>query len=165
MSDKYKLNEIKKGFFLNYEGDVFEVASECIYRFERKIILEWGLVGFTKSMYLQYIEGADEEWVMASTISLRDIEPDLKNYILENGHPYDELTYGDYTYILEDLGQGNVYFDAKTKNRQNITLWVFTNNFNNNYLIIHKIDKDDIGVRLAVAFAEKDVTNIKPFSI
>ncbi|OQY11388.1 MAG: hypothetical protein B6I31_04975, partial [Desulfobacteraceae bacterium 4572_19] len=108
------LEKLKIGWMLDYDMKTWEVKSCSCYDWgSGDITYEWQLVCYNDTIYLEREPDDEDYWCISRKIPIAKIDKELKQYILQNNDPPDEIKYENRQYYQEEMGGGHFYMVAE----------------------------------------------------
>ncbi len=107
------LEKLQPGYLVDYDLTTWKVTARNVYDLGGEKIIEWELRSGTETRYLNLEEDDGKVWTWTRKISLHQIDPKLKEIILEKGDPPEVVRFEDATYSMESYGGGQFYPNGK----------------------------------------------------
>ncbi len=157
-----KLSKLQKGYMVDYDLKTWEVTAYNRYDFgEGYEAHEWELTSENEKVFLEYSHDDEEEYDIAKPISIREIDGDVKNSIINNKKPPDKIVYQGTEYFRDESGTGHMYKDGKGS-PEKFRYWDFIDKEDEKYITIEQWDEDEFEASSGYYVEEYQFTNILP---
>ncbi len=133
-----RLKQLEIGYFVTYKKEEYEIISQNVYDYsDEEKVLEWELLGFNKSFFLQYFD-KNKEWFVNNEIPIRQLGSKFITSLEKNKKADDEISFNSLFYILEDSKIGQIHTQkSSSKKTKYISSLFYSNNFNSSLIVIH----------------------------
>ena len=119
------LAKLKVGYFVDYEGESYEVVSYNEYEYGPVRNQEWGLRASSETMYLERSTEDGVSWSLSHPINIGDIQEDIRGMVIKEKDPLDRIHYDGKRYTMSDASAGYLRKDGSARNRQEFLSWFF----------------------------------------
>jgi len=160
------LSDLKIGYFLDYDMKTWEVAAHHYYDWGDggNLTHEWQLKSVNDTVYLQRESEDEDEWSVSRTIPFGRLGTGVRNHILENEDPPDEIEFEGTTYHLDEFGGGKFFKDGKGPGRE-FLVWDYADDAGESFLSIEQWDDDNFEASVGTSVEAYQFTNILPGKI
>ena len=159
----FTLNDLKKGFVLDYFLKTWEVKSEYHYDwgnncFAKEFLLDAG----DESLYL-YIEEEDQpQFSIWKPIRITDIEPDILAHFANNDEAPHSITYDEKTYKKTSAAQGYGREDPEDDAYDELINWTYEEKQNKKLVSINRTGESEFEIFEGEEVKAFEFTNILP---
>ncbi|MBW1709820.1 MAG: DUF4178 domain-containing protein [Deltaproteobacteria bacterium] len=159
------LSNLKKGYFVDYDLRTWEVTACNYYEFgEGDVTREWQLKDDEETIYLELESDDEQYWSLNRKIPFGRLGSNIKDYILENGDPPDEIVFEGETYYLDETGAGH-FFKDELEPGQEFIRWSYVDDPGKKLLDIEQWGEKDFEASVGEQVEEYQFTNILPREI
>lgn len=160
---EFTVNELKKGFMVDYFLKTWEVKKVYIYDwgdnfFAREYLLDSG----DESLYL-YVE--DDDGLVCNVwnrIHISEVEPDLAEYIVEHDEAPNKITYNQKLYKRIESSQGYRNEEGEEKYNEELVNWMFKNKKEKQLLSLDRTGEEEFEISHGHYVKEIEFSNILP---
>jgi hypothetical protein len=158
-----RLSDLKVGYFLDYDLKTWEVVAYHYYDWGDGGTLthEWQLKSADDTLYLEMESDDEVDWSVFRPIPFGRLGARVRNHIVENEDPPDEIVFDGTTYYLDEFGGGKFFRNGKGQGRE-FLVWDYEDDAGKLYLSIEQWDEDDFEASVGVAVEEYQFSNILP---
>lgn len=158
----YNLNELKKGFLVDYFLKTWEVKKVYTYDWGNNFISnEYFLDAGNESMYLSV---EDDDKLICSIwnkIGIEEISSSLANSITKNDEAPDRVDYKGKTYYRNESSMGLCYEDDD-ENGSELVNWMYVEPTSKDLLSIDRWGEEEYGAATGKYVKEIEFSNILP---
>ncbi len=160
--EELTLSKLKAGYFVDYDLKTWEVTACNYYDFgEGDISYEWQLKSSEETVYLE-LETDDEEcWSLSRKIPFGRLGADIKEHILGQDNPPDEIAFEGTAYFLDETGGGHFYKGHEGPG-QEFLRWSYMDDSGNKLLDIEQWGETDFEASIGEIVEEYQFINILP---
>lgn len=157
------VTQLKKGFFVDYTMESYEVQEEYEYEWDDIGIKgrEFQLFNGTKKLYLYMETDDDLELSIAQKIKLSSIDVNLARYIVEDDEPPTELEYKGVKYFLQKDRDGHCR-KIGAEEWDALVSWEFVDEFDTSVLTIERWGEREFEAAIGENVQEIEFSNIIP---
>ncbi|KAA3616012.1 MAG: DUF4178 domain-containing protein [Calditrichaeota bacterium] len=159
-----ELSKLKVGFFLDYDLKTWEVKGYRRYEFDGGYESEeWELESGREKVYLERAEDDDVEWTLSKKVAIAALGGQIKQHIIDNDDPPEEITHKEKTYYLDESGPGLMYENGATEGKEFI-VWDFVDENDEKFLSIEQWGENEFEASIGFYVEEYQFTSILPGS-
>ena len=156
-----ELSKLKPGFFLDYDLKTWEVKSHNRYDYDDGYTTdEWELESGREKVWLERAEDDEVEWTLSRKIPIGALG-DVRQHIIDNDDPPEQINYKDVTYYLDESGPGLMYENGSNDGKEFI-VWDFIDEDDEKLLSIEQWGEKDFEACVGEYVEEYQFTNILP---
>ena len=156
------LAKMRAGWMVDYDLKTWEVASYNYYDWgEGDISHEWQLKSGDEVVYLELESDDEDEWSLNRKMPFGRLGPEVKESILEDGDPPDEIVLDGVTYYLEEKGGGHFFKDGQGAG-QPLLRWSYEDEDGQSFLGLEQWGEEDFDAALGRPVSEYQFTDILP---
>jgi hypothetical protein len=157
------LSDLKVGYFLDYDLKTWEVVAYHYYDWGDggNLTHEWQLKSADDTLYLEKESDDEVDWSVSRPIPFGSLGARVRNHILENEDPPDEIEFEGTTYHLDEFGGGKFFRNGKGPGRE-FLVWDYEDDAGESFLSIEQWDEDDFEASVGTFVEEYQFTNILP---
>jgi hypothetical protein len=156
------LKSMEPGYYVDYDLKTWQVSAYNIYDWGAgDKSYEWQLVSSDETIYLELEIDDEEEWCISRKIGFGSLGAKVKNHIMENEDPPDEITYKGVTYYMEEMGGGKFLKGGNGPGHQ-LVKWDYEDDSGDKYLSIEQWGEEDFEASVGEPVEEYQFTNILP---
>ena len=157
-----ELSKLKVGYFVDFDLKTWEVTAYYRTDFgEGYISHEWEFTSGREKWYLERSEDDEVEWSFSKKIPIGMIEGDVRNHIIENEDPPNEIVCKGKTYYLDESGSAHFYEGGKGEGKGFI-YWDFIDEEDEKFLTIEQWDETEFEAAMGYYVEEFQFTSILP---
>ena len=150
------------GSYVDYDMKTWEVTAYHHYDWgEGDMTREWQLISSDETVYLEQETDDDVFWSINRKISFNRLGPDVRNHILKNENPPDEIEFQGTHYFLEDSAGGKFFKDGTGTGRE-LLKWEYEDDSGKNYLSIEQWGEESFETSVGHEAEEYQFSNILP---
>ena len=158
----FALNELKKGFMVDYFMKTWEVKKVYVY--------DWGNNFYSREYLLDagnetlYLSVEDDDGLICSVwnkINIVDIDPKLAHSITSTDDAPNQLVYNNTTYTRQSSSQG-LCFEEGDGDESEFVNWMYENPKTNELLSIDRWDEEEYSSAAGKYVKEFEFSNILP---
>lgn len=156
------LKNMKVGYMVDYDLKTWEVTAYNEYDWgEGDITREWQLKSGDETVYLELESDDEDEWSFNRKIALGRLGSGIKESIIENGDPPDEIVFEGSTYYLEETAGGHYMKDGQGMG-QPMLRWGYEDDDGEKYIGVEQWGEEDFEASTGHPVEEYQFTNILP---
>lgn len=157
------LADLKVGYMLDYDMKTWEVTAYHYYDWGDGGTLshEWQLKSADDSIYLEKAADDEVEWCVCRSIPFSRLGAHVRNHILENEDPPDEIEFEGTSYHLDEFGGGKFFRNGKGPGRE-FLVWDYEDDAGEKFLSIEQWDEDDFEAFVGIFVEEYQFSNLLP---
>jgi len=156
------LSELKPGYLVDWDLKTWEVASYSYYDWgDSKISHEWQLKASDETLYLEFESDDEDFWSISKKISFTELKHGIKEMIIKNGDPPDQITFKGVKYYLEESGGGH-FFKNKSESGQELISWDYEDEDGKKFLTIEQWGENRFEASIGFPVEEYQFTDILP---
>ncbi len=158
-----RLSDLKVGYFLDYDLKTWEVVAYHYYDWGDggSLTHEWQMKSADDTLYLVMESDDEVEWSIFRPIPFSRLGARVRNHIIENEDPPDEIELEGTTFHLDEFGGGKFFRNGKGAGVE-FLVWDYEDDAGERYLSIEQWDEEDFEASLGAAVEEYQFTNILP---
>lgn len=160
------VEDLRKGFILDYDFKTWEVSEEYEYDWGNEAFsYEYKLVCAEEDPVFLYVERDDEDELFIAAfrkIKFAMLDKSVEDRLLNQQKPPREVTFNGITYYREEESPGfhrNVDDDGESVE---FISWTYFDESEEHVLNIEQWDDEDFGAAVGVVVDERAITNILP---
>lgn len=159
---KAGLADLKKGWLVDYDLKTWEVTAKNRYDWgEDDKSYEWQLRNGDEVIYLELEYDDVEDWSVNRKISFPSLGGAVKQAIVSQGDPPEEIVYKGTTYYLEEMAGGRFMKDCQGFG-QELLRWSYEDDEGDNYLGVEQWGEEEFEASIGVPAEEYQFQNILP---
>jgi hypothetical protein len=156
------LSELKVGYLLDYDLKTWEVTAYNYYDWGGgDISHEWQLRSGDEVVYLEKESGDEEEWSLNRKIAFASLGSGLKEQIIENGDPPEEMVFEGTAFTMEEMAGGHFHQDGQGPGKE-LLRWSYEDDEGRRYLGVEQWGEEDFDATVGEPVEEYQFTNILP---
>ena len=156
------LSKLRVGYLVDFDMKTWEVTGYNRYDFgEGYEAFEWELTSGREKWYLERSEDDEIEWTLSKKIPIGVIEGNIRQYIIENDDPPDEVFCNKKKYYLDESGSGYMYEDDEGPPKE-FVYWDFIDEEDEYFLTIEQWGETEFEAAEGYYVEEYQFTNILP---
>jgi len=156
------LSGLKPGCFVDWNLKTWEVVSYGYYDWgDGEVSHEWQLETSDETIYLEFESDDEDFWSVSKKISFKKLEPGIKEMIIKNNEPPDQITFDGVTYYLEESGGGH-FFKNETESGQELISWDYEDDGGKKFLTIEQWGENSFEASVGFSVEEYQFTDILP---
>ena len=154
------LEKLKVGYLVDYDLQTWQVTGYCRYTFSGmdRSVEEWELAAGGERRYLELADGG---WSLSRTISIGDIDGDIRRHILDNDDPPARIVFEGAEYHLDACYGGHMFPDGKGAGEQMIR-WEFLDAAEKNFVGIEQHGETEFAAAAGFVVEEYEFTHLLP---
>ncbi|MDY6970175.1 MAG: DUF4178 domain-containing protein [Spirochaetota bacterium] len=157
------LSKLRVGFMLDYDMKTWQVTGYCQYDFgEGYYTDEWELTSGNEKRYLERSEDDDVEWTFSQKIPIGAVEGNVRQHIIENDDPPDQVVFKEKRYYLDESGPGYMNEDDDDESSKEFIYWDFIDEDDENFLTIEQWGETEFEASYGFYVEEYQFSNILP---
>ncbi len=156
-----ELSKLKVGFFLDYDMKTWEVTAWNKYDLDGDIVNEWELTSGREKWYLERAEDDDVEWTFSKKVPFGMLGSGVRQHIIDNEDPPEEITLKDTTYYLDESGPGQLYANGRGVPKP-FVYWTFIDENDEKFVTIEQWGEEEFEAAAGTYVEEYQFTNILP---
>ncbi len=158
----HSLANLKAGYLVDYDLKTWDVEAYNYYNWGgRDISYEWQLKSGDEIVYLEKESDDEDEWSLSRKIAFGRLGSVVKEHIVDEKDPPDEIVYEGTTYHMEESGGGHFYKDGQGPGKE-LLRWSYEDDKGESYLGIEQWGEEDFEATLGEPVEEYQFTNILP---
>jgi len=159
------LANMKVGYFVDFDQKTWEVMAVNWYDFgQGDRSYEWQLQGADSTVYLELEQDDEEYWTLSWKIPFARLGAKVKEHLLEEEDPPDQIEFEGIVYYLEETAGGH-YFKGGLPPGKEFLRWSYEDNSGEKYLEIEQWGEEDFEATAGRPVEEYHFTNILPREI
>jgi hypothetical protein len=155
------LKNLRPGWLLDYDLKSWEVKAYNTYTWGREVSYEWQIASGDDIKYLELEIDDEEYWSLSNKIAFSRLGPEVRQAILDNGDPPEELVFEGVTYYLEEMAGGQFKKDGIGEG-QDLLRWSYEDDDGDRYLGIEQWGETDFEASTGIKVEEYQFSNILP---
>ena len=156
------LSKLKKGYLVDFDMKTWMVSGYNLYDFgEDYEAEEWELIEGDEKWYLERSEDDDVEWSLSKKIPIGAIEGEVRQHIINNDDPPDQVVYKGKKYYLDESGSGYMYENGEGEPSEFI-YWDFIDEEDEHFLTIEQWGETEFEAAFGYYVEEYQFNNILP---
>lgn len=109
-----ELGKMKVGYYVDYDLKTWKVTAYNRYDYgEGYFGDEWELEADGETRYLEREEDDEVSWTLSRKLPIGAIDGNIRQQIIDNEDPPDQVTVKGKTYYMDESGSGHLYKDGK----------------------------------------------------
>ncbi|MFQ5630591.1 MAG: DUF4178 domain-containing protein [bacterium] len=157
-----ELSKLRVGFYLDFDMKTWEVKSYRKYDFgEGYVTKEWELASGREKWYLERSEDDEIEWTFSKKVPIGAIEGNIRQHIIDNDDPPEQIVCKDKTYYLDESGPGQMYENGQGTANEFI-YWDFIDDEDEHFITIEQWSETEFEAAEGYYVEEYQFTNILP---
>ena len=163
IKNDFTVNELKKGFVLDYFMKSWEVTKVYVYDwgnnfFAREYLLDSG----DETLYL-YVED-DDDLVCSvwNKIDISEIEPDLFKMIVANDDAPSTISYKNSMYTKIESSQGHCCEEEDEDTHTELVNWTYKNSKEKHFISVSRTGEEEFDVSYGEYVKDIEFSNILP---
>ena len=160
------LKNLKIGWILDYDMKSWQVKSCSCYDWgDGDITYEWQLVSHDDTIYLEREIDDEDYFSISRKIPFGKIDKGLKDYIIKNNDPPNEITYENKQYYQEEMGGGHFFIDItklSIETGREVLKWDFEAESGNEFISIERWGESDFEATFGKSVELYQFSNILP---
>ena len=160
----FSLKKLEPGYYVDFDMKTWQVTAHDTYEWGPvDITHEWQLKSTEETIYLQLQSDDEDYWSVSRKIAFGRLGNSVKEYILKNEDPPDEINFEGITYYLEEMGGGK-YFKGGNDPGKELLSWDYEDDSGDKLLSIEQWGEEDFEAAVGHAVEEYQFSNILPGS-
>lgn len=156
------LTNMKVGWMVDYDMKTWEVTAYNTYSWgEDDLSHEWQLRCGDDLVYLELESDDEDDWSLNRKVAFSRLGAGIKEHILENDDPPDEIVFDGATYYLEEMGGGHFLKGGQEPGKP-LLRWSYEDEEGERYLGIEQWGEDDFEASTGQPVEEYQFENILP---
>ena len=156
------LSKLKAGYFLDYDMKSWSVEASNRYDWgSGDLTYEWQLTSHDETIYLEREPDDEDSWSVSKKIPIGELGPGVREHIIEQDDPPDQIVFGGTTYHLDEMGGGHFYQGGKGPGRE-LLKWDYADESGAKYLTIEQWGEQDFEASVGHPVQEYQFENILP---
>ena len=153
------LSKLKVGYLVDYDLRTWRVTGYSRYQFSgRERIEEWELTAGDEQRYLELADGG---WSLSTSISIGDIDGDVRQHILDHEDPPERIVLRGTAYRLDASSAGHMHPGGDGAGRQ-VIRWEFLDEDETRFVGIEQWSETDFTAAAGFVVEDYQFTNILP---
>ena len=154
--------DLKKGYLVDYFMESWEVRNQSTYDWGNNFISkEFELNNGKETIYFHVAKNNGFECSVTREVSLRKINSQLKEQIVDHDGPFKTLEYEGIKYYLEDEGEAHVSTTGENGSSRMVS-WDYEADNEKNILSIGRWGRTDIEAYIGEVVNDYEFSNIIP---
>ncbi len=156
------LDQIKVGFFLDYDLKTWEVTSYATYDWGHgDFSYEWQIKSAREILYLERETGDEDEWSVSKKVPMGKLGAGIRREIQNQGDPPEEIQFEGRAYYLDESSRGRYRKNGKGSGHE-FYVWDYEDDSGDYFLGIEQWDENDFEASAGFSADEYQFTNIIP---
>lgn len=157
-----QLAKLRVGYFVDYDLKTWEVTAYRKYDFgDGDMTDEWELTSGRDKCYLERSEDDDVLWTVSKKIPIGATGSHVRQHIIDNDDPPEEIEYQNITYFLDESGPGRMFEQGRGLPREFI-YWDFIDEEGEKFVTIEQWGETDFEAATGHYVEEYQFSNILP---
>jgi hypothetical protein len=157
-----RLNQIKPGYFLDYDLNTWEVKAYNKYDWGGGDTSdEWHLVSADDALFLERSVDDEEDYIISRKIPFNKLGASIRSHLKTYEDPPEEITYENRTYYLEESA-GGYFYPGGQNDFQELLSWTYEDESGKHLLGIEQWDENDFAAWVGAPVEDYQFTNILP---
>jgi len=150
------------GSYVDWDMNTWEVTAYNRYDWgSGDVTREWQLTSSDETIYLEQETDDDVFWSISRKVSFNRLGADIRNHILENENPPDEIEFKGTRYYLENSAGGRFFKDG-TGTGSDLIKWEYEDDSVKKYLSIEQWGEESFEASVGKEVEEYQFSNILP---
>ena len=160
--NELNLSSIKVGWFVDYDLKTWEVTAANTYDWgEGDVSWEWQLRSGDETVYLELERDDEDYWTLSRKLDFSRLGPGVKEHILAQDDPPEELVFEGRTYFLDETAGGHFLKDGQGLGAP-LLRWSYSDEEGKKLLEIEQWGEVEFEASLGIPVAEYQFVNILP---
>ena len=156
-----ELSKLRIGYYLDFDLKTWEVTAQCQYDYgDGYVTDEWELTTGREKWYLERAEDDEVEWTFSKKLPIGAIEGDVRQHIIDNEDPPEQIVCKGKTYYLDESGTGKMR--KKGAGVKEFIYWDFIDEKDEHFLTIEQWGETEFEAADGYYVEEYQFTNILP---
>jgi hypothetical protein len=156
-----ELSKLRIGYYVDFDMKTWEVTDYNKVDYgEGYVSDEWELTAGREKWYLERSEDDEVEWSFSKKLPMGAIEGDIRQHIVDNEDPPNEIVCKGKTYYLDESGAGQIHKESETT--KEFIYWDFIDDEDEHFVTIEQWDETEFEASQGYYVEEYQFTSILP---
>lgn len=155
------LSKLRIGYLVDYDLKTWKVTAYNKYNIDDHTIDEWELTSGREMLYLEREQDDEVFWSISKKLPIGAIDGEVKQHIMKNDDPPDQITCKEKKYFLDSSGAGFMYEGGLGRGIEFI-YWDFVDNDDQNFISIEQWGETEFEAYEGKNAEEYQFSNILP---
>jgi len=159
------LANLQKDYFVDFDMKSWKVSEHHYYDWgSGDLSYEWQLQTHDETIYLEREADDEDYWSISRKLPMTRLGSQIKQKILEDEDPPDEIEFEGTTFYLEETSGGRFYKNGKSPGHDLVS-WDYEDESGKKYLSIEQWGETDLEASIGESVEEYQFTNILPVEV
>lgn len=155
------LSKLRVGYMVDYDLKTWKVTAYNKYNIDGRTTDEWELTSGRERFYLEREEDDEIYWSLSKKLPIGAIDGEIKQYIMKNDDPPDQITCKEKKYYMDSSGAGFMYEGGLGSGIEFI-FWDFIDSDGKNFVTIEQWGESEFDAYEGNGVEEYQFSNILP---
>ncbi|MCG8604026.1 DUF4178 domain-containing protein [bacterium] len=156
-----ELSKLQIGYYVDFDLKTWQVTDRYKVDYgEGYVSDEWELTAGREKWYLERLEDDEVEWSFSKKLPMGAIEGDIRQHIIDNEDPPNEIVCQGKTYYLDESGTGQIH--KANEAAKEFIYWDFIDDEDEHFVTIEQWDETEFEASEGYYVEEYQFTSILP---